>query len=117
MENLMLTGEALKGLANRITEIGLLVNPATVVFASLVAFAAYILISGIFFSPTRHLPGPLLARFTDLHFFYRILHGSLGSDLVKLHAKYGIGPRSILVDLRVRPRYSAWTQSGGRTAP
>ena len=59
----------------------------------LVAFAAAlclcILITGLFFNRTRNIPGPLLARFTTVYFFHRILRGSLGSDVVELHRKYG----------------------------
>ena len=28
-------------------------------------------------------------RFTTLYFYYRLLSGSLGLDLIKLHEKYG----------------------------
>ena len=89
-EGMMLVGDRIKSWANTILDTQPTLSPATLLFTSLAALCLYVLISGLFFSPARHIPGPIAARFTDLYFYYRILHGSLGSDIVKLHTKYGI---------------------------
>jgi hypothetical protein len=89
-EGLMLSWAGIKGWAHEILGTRSSLSLTTLLFTCLAAWCLYILISGLFFSPTRHIPGPVSARFTDLYFYYRILHGSLGSDLVKLHTKYGI---------------------------
>jgi len=65
-------------------------NPFEILLATLMALTLYILINDIFFNFTYYLLDLLLAYFTDLYFFYHILYGSLGFDLVELYTKYGI---------------------------
>ncbi|MBE3045161.1 hypothetical protein IMZ48_21935 [Candidatus Bathyarchaeota archaeon] len=40
-------------------------------------------------SPLRRVPGPLLARFTDGWYFWRLYLGSFNVDNQRLHAEYG----------------------------
>src|SRR5436190_12729179 len=49
----------------------------------------YCLVYGLFFSPTRQIPGPLLARFSNLYFTKLLFKGALSPDVHKLHQKYG----------------------------
>lgn len=42
-----------------------------------------------FFSPLRNVPGPFLARYTDLWHLWRVWLGQFEQDDVKLHKKYG----------------------------
>lgn len=43
-----------------------------------------------FFSPLRNVPGPFLARYTDLWHLWRVWHGQFEQDDVALHKKYGM---------------------------
>lgn len=92
MENLKINWEYFKSWANPVVASRSSISRTSLLFASLAALCSYIHIYGLFFNPTRHVPGPVLTRFTALSFYYRILHGSLGSDLVKLHEIYGTFP-------------------------
>ena len=94
MEELMLSGDWFKSWANRIIGTRSSVSPATLLVTSLAALLVYILINGILINPTRHIPGPFITRFTTLYFYYRLLSGSLGLELIKLHEKYGTKPSS-----------------------
>lgn len=42
-----------------------------------------------FFSPLRNVPGPFLARYTDLWHLWRVWRGQFEQDDVALHKKYG----------------------------
>ncbi|KAM0547574.1 hypothetical protein ACHAPJ_010318 [Fusarium lateritium] len=43
----------------------------------------------IIFSPLKHVPGPLLARITDLWYVNRVRKGHFERDNIELHRKYG----------------------------
>lgn len=43
-----------------------------------------------FFSPLASVPGPFLARFTDLWYAYRIYRGHFQRDNLELHKKHGM---------------------------
>lgn len=57
----------------------------------LVSWACYLVIFRLFFHPCRHIPGPFLARISDLYAFYYdiVLGGCMAENLPKLHARYG----------------------------
>ena len=83
-------GDEVKSWANWLPgATGSSMTPAALLFTTVSASCLYILIAGLFVSPTWNIPGPLLARFTTLSFFHRIVRGSLGADVVKLHEIYG----------------------------
>ena len=104
MDELILSGNWFKNWANRILGTRSSVSPATLLVTSLAALLLYILIYGILINPTRHIPGPIITRFTTLYFYYRLLSGSFGLELIKLHEKYGTEPSSQLrVLLSFRP--------------
>ena len=42
-----------------------------------------------FFTRLASVPGPFVARFTDLWYAYRIYRGGFEKDNLKLHQKYG----------------------------
>lgn len=42
-----------------------------------------------FFSPLRNVPGPFLAKYTDLWHLWRVWRGQFEQDDVALHKKYG----------------------------
>ena len=42
-----------------------------------------------FFSPLRNVPGPALARFTDLWYLWRVRKGGFEWDNIELHRKHG----------------------------
>jgi len=65
------------------------ISPTIVLWSSVGGFLLYLLIYGLFLSPTRHIPGPLITRFSSAWFLYRILRGYFASDVVNLHRRYG----------------------------
>lgn len=65
------------------------VNLVTLIFGSICAYFAYILIYGFFFCPARHIPGPFLTRFGKWHYYALFLRGSISADIHELHKKYG----------------------------
>ena len=60
-------------------------------------YLVYCLVYGLLFCPTRHIPGPLFARFSKLYFIRLLFKGTLSEDVHDLHKKYGFlslfGPR------------------------
>jgi hypothetical protein len=89
MEELLRSGDWLKNWAYRILGTRSSVSPAILLLSSLAGLCICILINGLFINPTRHIPGPIITRFATLYFYYRLLSGSFGRDLIKLHEKYG----------------------------
>jgi hypothetical protein len=72
-------------------------------FAALAVYYILSLLYSIFFHPLRRVPGPFLARFSELWRNIRYFRGSWLDDVVSLHEKYGpvvrIAPNEIsLVD-------------------
>ena len=68
----------------------------TLVFLPVVAigFVAHLLLRALL-SPLRHVPGPFLARFTDLWYFWNVRKGSFENLNLDLHKKYGMIPFKI----------------------
>jgi hypothetical protein len=72
-------------------------------FAALAVYYILSLLYSIFFHPLRRVPGPFLARFSELWRNIRYFRGSWLDDVVSLHETYGpvvrIAPNEIsLVD-------------------
>jgi len=65
------------------------ISPTTLLWSAGGGFLLYLLIYGLFLSPTRNIPGPLITRFSSAWFLHRILRGYFASDVVNLHRKYG----------------------------
>jgi hypothetical protein len=65
------------------------ISPTTLLWSAAGGFLLYLLIFGLFLSPTRNIPGPVVTRFSSAWFLYRILRGYFASDVVDLHRKYG----------------------------
>ena len=53
-------------------------------------YVAYIVIYGLYFCPTRHIPGPILTRFTSIPFNILQLSGQQAFSIHKQHQKYGL---------------------------
>lgn len=49
-----------------------------------------------FFSNLASVPGPFLARFTDLWYTWRMYRGQFEQDNLKLHRKYGKSAAGLL---------------------
>lgn len=65
-------------------------HPILLVYSALalgVARALYAILAAAL-SPTRHIPGPFLARFTRLWYFYSVWKGQAEKDNIRLHRKY-----------------------------
>lgn len=45
-------------------------------------------------SPLRKVPGPLVARFTNGWYFWRVYRGQFNHDNIDLHSTYGMHPRN-----------------------
>ena len=73
-------------------------NIAGILFGLVGAYVLYVLIYGIFFSPTRHIPGPLLTRFSSLPYIVLRLSGKLAFEIFDQHKKYGTLPHMILLN-------------------
>jgi hypothetical protein len=65
------------------------ISTTTLLWSAGGGFLLYLLIYGLFLSPTRYIPGPLITRFSSGWFLYRILRGYFASDVVNIHRKYG----------------------------
>lgn len=44
---------------------------------------------GLFFSPTKNIPGPLLARLTRWYEYFAVRRGQSNIEYIKLHEKFG----------------------------
>ena len=69
-------------------------------------YLAYILVYGLFLCPTRHIPGPLITRFTGRYFHYLFLGGSMSTIILELHKKYG-APTLLFLSSNNRTRFKA----------
>jgi hypothetical protein len=66
------------------------VNSIPAFFLLLVAcYITYVLVYGLFLCPTRHIPGPILTRFTALYFQYLFFGGSMSTIILEQHKIYG----------------------------
>ncbi|KAM0493214.1 hypothetical protein ACHAP8_009395 [Fusarium lateritium] len=54
-----------------------------------VTYKAAITIYDVFFSPLKNIPGPIVARFTDLWYVNRVRKGHFEHDNISLHRRYG----------------------------
>ncbi|CAJ0547399.1 Ff.00g041530.m01.CDS01 [Fusarium sp. VM40] len=57
--------------------------------ASAIIYKAVSILYNVFCSPLKNVPGPILARFTDLWYINRIRKGHFEHDNISLHRKYG----------------------------
>jgi len=64
-------------------------SKSTIVAGLLGAFLIYYLAYGLFFGPTRHIPGPFVTRFSKVPFYCLLFSGTLSADIHDLHKKYG----------------------------
>lgn len=62
-------------------------HPWQLIFAALSAWLLYCVVAAAT-SPTRHIPGPFLARFTRLWYFYSVYTGHHEKHAFALHRKY-----------------------------
>lgn len=61
-------------------------------FLGLVVFASFlfVVLNELFLHPLRKIPGPFIAKFTDLWHLYHAWRGQFELDNVALHKKYGM---------------------------
>ena len=64
-------------------------NAVNIVLGLFGFYLLYIIVYGIFLCPTRHIPGPFLARFSSAYYFALLFGGSISSTVHELHKKYG----------------------------
>ncbi|KAK2684150.1 Cytochrome P450, E-class, group I [Fusarium oxysporum f. sp. vasinfectum] len=69
--------------------IALLFQLLPALLALTISYRAAILLYNIFCSPLKNIPGPILARVTDLWYVNRIRKGHFERDNILLHRKYG----------------------------
>jgi hypothetical protein len=55
-----------------------------------IMYLSYVVVYGLFFCPTRHLPGPFVSRFSYAYYYYILFGGSISADIAALHKRYGI---------------------------
>jgi len=68
----------------------LTIRPSIFALGFLLVCLLYFILYGLFLCPTRHLPGPFITRFTKIYWLKIFFGGSIGSDILSLHRKYGI---------------------------
>lgn len=78
-------------------QISHLISPVTVHLDAIrvllivgLAYLGYVIVYGLFFCPTRHLPGPFVSKFSYAYYYYILFGGSIAADVAALHRKYGI---------------------------
>jgi hypothetical protein len=64
----------------------------------LLAVTLVVAIWRAFFTRLASVPGPFVARFTDLWYAYRIYRGGFEKDNLQLHEKYGTFVLTWLID-------------------
>ncbi|KAK8875135.1 hypothetical protein PGQ11_005649 [Apiospora arundinis] len=73
----------------------------TTVVGGLVAVCAFVVLSRIYLSPIRHIPGPGFAAVTRFWYVRRLLKGKINLDILAAHDKYGhfvrIAPNEVSV--------------------
>lgn len=65
------------------------VSPPTILVGLIGGYLTYFVAYGLFFCPTRHIPGPIITRFTAKYFHYLFFGGSMSTIILELHKKYG----------------------------
>jgi hypothetical protein len=65
-------------------------NALTIVLGLFCLYLLDILIFGLFLCPTRHIPGPFLARFGTAYYLALFFGGSISMRVHELHKKYGM---------------------------
>jgi hypothetical protein len=71
----------------------LLVASAGLILAVRIVLVLFRLLS----SPLRSVPGPLLARFTDVWYMWRVSKGRFELENLALHEKYGESPFPVIL--------------------
>jgi hypothetical protein len=71
------------------------INVITILLGLGCFYLLYILIYGLFFCPTHHIPGPFLSRFGMAYYHSIFFGGSVSMTVYELHKKYGNAPRCI----------------------
>lgn len=79
----------MKDIEINLSSMGIPTNATVILLNIIGGWFTYKVIYGLFFSPTRNIPGPFLTRFGDIYFYVLALRGSLSSDIHELHKKYG----------------------------
>jgi hypothetical protein len=82
-------------------------NALTIVLGLFCLYLLYILIYGIFLCPTRHIPGPFVARFGTAYYQALFFGGSISLTIHELHKKYGM---SFLCHIKLRSRSQTWSK-------
>lgn len=95
-----LVWNSLSTISSRITETDTLIVLSIGIVG---AYLLYCLAYGLFFCPTRHIPGPLLTRFSKVYFIRLLFKGALSPDMHRLHQKYGFLPPSLGTSLILGP--------------
>jgi hypothetical protein len=76
-------------------------SPSSLSILALGLYVAYGIVSAVI-DPLRGIPGPFLARFTRLWYFFEVYKGSFETSNLRLHKKYGpivrIAPNEYSVD-------------------
>ena len=88
-------------------------HPTIVLYAALVVLLLRVLYS-IFLaaiSPNRHIPGPLLARFTRLWYFQSVYKGTAEKDNYALHRKYARNGKFFAPVVRLGPNLFSIVES------
>ncbi|KAK6841095.1 Pisatin demethylase-like protein [Apiospora arundinis] len=80
----------------------------TTVVGGLVAVCAFVVLSRIYLSPIRHIPGPGFAAVTRFWYVRRLLKGKINLDILAAHDRYGhfvrIAPNEVSVGHPDGPR-------------
>ncbi|KAL5617804.1 hypothetical protein FOVSG1_000026 [Fusarium oxysporum f. sp. vasinfectum] len=69
--------------------ISLLFQLLLALLALTISYKVAILLYNKFYSPLKNIPGPIVARLTDLGYVNRIRKGHFERDNIALHRKYG----------------------------
>lgn len=79
---------------------GILTKPALAPMLFLLACCCYVVYE-VHLSPLANVPGPLLARFTNLWWLRVVLRRNVHLETIELHKRYGplvrIGPNEVLL--------------------
>lgn len=67
-------------------------NALTIVLGLFGLYVLYVLIYGLLLCPTRHIPGPFLARFGPTYYQALFFSGSISKRVHELHKIYGLYP-------------------------
>src|SRR5436190_17272390 len=99
MATFTITSETMGGCMSKIIQLvdSSQVNGSTIFFSVVGSYLAYIIAYGLFFCPTRHIPGPLITGFTGKYFHYLFFGGSMSTIILEQHKKYGCTSFSVIL--------------------